>query len=67
MNTSQRRSAFLALSAELTGYSELDLEATGNVDAYHALVDEVKRRGKKIERLSLSGRRIGKAGFIRSH
>lgn len=40
MNTSERRAIFLALSAELTGYSELDLEATGNVDVYHALVDE---------------------------
>jgi hypothetical protein len=40
MNASARRAVFLALSAELTGYSETDLEGTGNVDAYHALVDQ---------------------------
>ena len=40
MTPSAKRAVFLAFSAELTGYSETDLEGTGNVDAYHALVDQ---------------------------
>ena len=38
MNQGTKRAIFLGISAELTGYSETDLEGTGNVDAYHALV-----------------------------
>jgi len=34
------RKTFLAFSAELTGYREVDLEGTGLVDAYLGLVDE---------------------------
>jgi len=40
MKASAKRGVFLAFSAELTGYSETDLEGTGNVDAYQALVDQ---------------------------
>lgn len=40
MNASATRAIFLGISAELTGYSETDLESTGNVDAYHALVGQ---------------------------
>lgn len=36
---SARRKAFLAFSAELTGYSEADLEGTGLVDDYQALFE----------------------------
>jgi hypothetical protein len=34
----KRRNAFLGLSAELTGYSPLDLEGTGLVDQYFGMV-----------------------------
>ena len=37
---STNRPIFLALSAELTGYSEIDLEGTGMVDAYQSLVEQ---------------------------
>jgi hypothetical protein len=40
MQSSAQRALFLAFSAELTGYSETDLEGTGNVDAYRALVEQ---------------------------
>jgi hypothetical protein len=40
MKASAARAVFLALSAELTGYSETDLEGTGNVDAYQTLVEQ---------------------------
>ncbi len=36
---SARRKAFLAFSTELTGYDEADLEGTGLVDDYQALVE----------------------------
>jgi hypothetical protein len=39
MQASARRALFLAFSAELTGYSETDLEGTGNVDSFHALFE----------------------------
>ena len=35
-----RRALFLTLSAELTGYDAIELEGTGNVDAYQALVEQ---------------------------
>ena len=40
MKASATRAVFLAFSAELTGYSETDLEGTGNVDAFQALVEQ---------------------------
>jgi hypothetical protein len=39
MKASGRRAVFLAMSAELTGYSEVDLEGTGNVDSFLALFE----------------------------
>ena len=35
------RSLFLNLSSEITGYSSLELETTGLVDLYHALIEEI--------------------------
>lgn len=39
MNASARRAIFLAFSEELTGYTTTDLEGTGNVDSFHALLE----------------------------
>lgn len=43
------RRIFLAFSAELTGYSEVELEGTGLVDAYQELVEQ--QAGKAISAL----------------
>ena len=40
MTPSAKRAVFLAFSAELTGYGETELEGTGNVDTYQALVEQ---------------------------
>jgi hypothetical protein len=40
MNARLKRAIFLAFSAELTGYSETDLEGTGNVDGFLALLEQ---------------------------
>ena len=39
MKASVKRAVFLGLSAQLTGYNETDLEGTGNVDSFHALIE----------------------------
>jgi hypothetical protein len=39
MKANTKRAVFLAFSAELTGYNETDLEGTGNVDSFHALIE----------------------------
>ena len=39
MKASAKRAVFLGISVELTGYSETDLEGTGNVDSFHALIE----------------------------
>jgi hypothetical protein len=46
MKGSAKRAVFLGLSAELTGYSETDLEGTGNVDTFHALLEA--QTGSKV-------------------
>lgn len=45
MKASAKRAVFLAFSAELTGYSETDLEGTGNVDSFLDLLEQ--QTGKK--------------------
>lgn len=59
------RRTFLAISAELTGYSETDLEGTELVDQYHALVARQVGRAvfgdfEQTARLVL-GRKSGRA------
>ena len=40
MKASAKRPLFLAFSAELTGYSETDLEGTGNVDSFLGVLEQ---------------------------
>ena len=40
MKADARRALFLAFSAKLTGYSETDLEGTGNVDSFLAVLEQ---------------------------
>jgi hypothetical protein len=54
------RTVFLAFSAELTGYSEIDLEGTGLVDAYQSLVEQ--QAGAKITEMFYAA-----AGAVVSH
>ena len=40
MKASAKRTLFLAFSAELTGYTETDLEGTGNVDSFLNVLEQ---------------------------
>jgi hypothetical protein len=40
MKASAKRTLFLAFSAELTGYTETDLEGTGNVDSFLGVLEQ---------------------------
>jgi hypothetical protein len=53
------RSTFLAFSAELTGYGEIELEGTGLVDAYQALLEEQAGRAIAKQFYEVAGRVVG--------
>jgi len=40
MKAIAKRTLFLAFSAELTGYTETDLEGTGNVDSFLGVLEQ---------------------------